>query len=316
MTYRTRFLAASGLWVVAVAAVLYFGIRAFRDRLPDPIASHWGFAGAPDDSTSLASFLIFVPVGWLVLGSAAAGYGARGWRRRRTRAAAGAIIATGALFMIGLAALTVWANLDVAEWRQARSMNWQVIPVLLIAALAGRLGWVAFHRGPDEAAQDADEGPELALQPGQRAVWLASVSSPALRAGGWLVLLAAAATAVFLPWPIVLAPLLAGAACLALSSARVQIDERGVRVAFGPQRWPSRLIPLAKIDGARVETRRPLEVGGWGYRALPSSTAIMLRGGECLVLRLTSGRDFYISVDHAERGAELINALVTERSAL
>ncbi|WP_165968091.1 DUF1648 domain-containing protein [Saccharopolyspora elongata] len=316
MTYRTRFLAASGLWVVAVAAVLYFGIRAFRDRLPDPIASHWGFAGAPDDSTSLASFLIFVPVGWLVLGSAAAGYGARGWRRRRTRAAAGAIIATGALFMIGLAALTVWANLDVAEWRQARSMNWQVIPVLLIAALAGRLGWLAFHRGPDEAAQDADEGPELALKPGQRAVWLASVSSPALRAGGWLVLLAAAAAAVFLPWPIVLAPLLAGAACLALSSARVQIDERGVRVAFGPQRWPSRLIPLAKIDGARVETRRPLEVGGWGYRALPSSTAIMLRGGECLVLRLTSGRDFYISVDHAERGAELINALVTERSAL
>ncbi|MGI8307887.1 hypothetical protein [Saccharopolyspora hattusasensis] len=29
-----------------------------------------------------------------------------------------------------------------------------------------------------------------------------------------------------------------------------------------------------------------------------------------------SGRDFYISVDHAERGAELVNALITESSAL
>ncbi|MEV0086295.1 DUF1648 domain-containing protein [Saccharopolyspora sp. NPDC050642] len=316
MTYRTRFLAASGLWVVAVTAVLFVGIQAFRDRLPDPIASHWGFAGAPNDSTSVAAFLIFVPVGWLVLGLAVAGYAARGWRQRRTRAAAGAILAAGAVFMIGLAALTVWSNLDVAEWRQARSMNWQVIPVLLIGALAGRLGWFACHRGPDEGAQDTAEGPELALKPGQRAVWLASVSSPALRAGGWLVLLVAAATAVLQPWPIVLSPLLAGAACLALSSARVQIDERGVRVAFGPQRWPARLIPLTKIDGARGETRRPLEVGGWGYRVLPNSTAIMLRGGECLVLRLTSGRDFYISVGHAERGAELVNALITERSAL
>ncbi|MEV0697739.1 DUF1648 domain-containing protein [Saccharopolyspora sp. NPDC050389] len=316
MTYRTRFLAVSGLWVVAVTAVLFFGPRAFRDRLPDPIASHWGFSGVPDDSMPLAGLLIFVLVGWLVLGLAAAGYGVRGWPRRRTRAAAGAILAAGALFMIGLTALTVWSNLDVAEWRQARSMNWQMIPVVVVAGLAGRLGWFACNRGPDVAAQDAAEGPELALKAGQRAVWLASVSSQALRAVGGLVLLVAAAIAVFQPWPVVLAPLLAGVACLALSSARVQIDERGVRVAFGPQRWPDRLIRLAQIEGARVETRRPMEVGGWGYRVLPSSTAIMLRGGECLVLRLASGRDFYISVEHAERGAELVNALVTERSAL
>ncbi len=221
------------------------------------------------------------------------------------------------MFFAGIGALTVWANLDVAEWQQARSLNWQVLPNLAVAGFAGRLGWLAGNRGPDEpAGQEAETGNELTLKPGERAVWLSSVSSPVLRAVGGLVVLVAAVSFVFRPWQFALVPLLAGFVCLAISSARVQIDEHGARVAFGPQRWPARRIRLTQIEGARVETRRALEVGGWGYRVRPGSSAIMLRGGECLVLRLTSGRDFFISVDHPERGAELVNAFITERSAL
>lgn len=315
MTYRTRFLAVSGLWVVAVAAVLVAGALAFRDRLPDPIASHWSFSGAPNDSMSAAGFLAFLLVGWLAVGVGALWNCARGWWLRRTRAATGAILAAAGVFVVGLGALTAWVNLDAVEWRQAGALNWQVIPMLAAAGIAGRVGWFACNRGPGEAA-DTAPGSELALKAGERAVWLSSVSSQVLRVGGGVVLLVAVVTFIFQPWQVALAPLLAGALCLAVSSARVQIDERGVRVAFGPQRWPARRIRLAQIEGARVETRRALEVGGWGYRVLPSGTAIMMRSGECLVLRLTSGRDFYISVDHAERGAELVNALITESSAL
>jgi hypothetical protein len=97
---------------------------------------------------------------------------------------------------------------------------------------------------------------------------------------------------------------------------RIRVDEQGVRAAFGPQRFPVRRIRLEQIGSARVASHRALEVGGWGYRVLPATTAIMLRGGECLVLRLNSGRDFVISVDKPDRGADLVNALLAERSAM
>ncbi|MCI2423799.1 DUF1648 domain-containing protein [Saccharopolyspora sp. K220] len=317
MSGRTRFLATAVLWVVAVTVVLAGGSLVFWDRLPDPIASHWGFSGAPNDSMPLVGFLLVVVLGWLAISIGAVVFGARDWRRRRSRAATGATLAAAGVFFAGLAALTVWANLDIAEWRQARSLNWQVLPMLAAAGFAGRLGWFVGNRGPDDQSEQAlESGTELNLKPGERAVWLSSVSSPVLRTVGGLVVLVGAVTLVLHSWQFALAPLLAGLACLATSSARVQVDERGVRTAFGPQRWPVRRIGLARIDSARAETHSALEVGGWGYRMRPGTTAIMLRGGECLVLRLTSGRDFVISVDHAERGAELANALITERSAL
>ncbi|MGP4017941.1 DUF1648 domain-containing protein [Saccharopolyspora sp. 5N708] len=316
MSYRTRFLGIAGLWVVAGAAALLVEVLAFRDRLPDPIASHWGFSGAPNDSLSVGAFLIVLLLVWLVISTGALLPVARDGQRRRVRAAAGAALAAGGVFVCGLAALTVSANLDAVAWRQAGSLNWQVIPALVLAGLAGWVGWFAGNRGPDQPAQYLESGAELTLKPDERAVWVSSVSSPLLRTLGGLAVLGGAATLVLNSWQLALAPLLAGLACLALSSARVQADERGVRAAFGPQRWPVRRIGLARIESARVDTRHALEVGGWGYRSRPHTTAIMLRGGECLVLRLTSGRDFIISVDQPDRGAELVNALITERSVL
>lgn len=39
----------------------------------------------------------------------------------------------------------------------------------------------------------------------------------------------------------------------------------------------------------------------------------MLRGGECLVIRPSKGREFAVSVDDAERGAALLNSLRASR---
>ncbi|MEU7854572.1 hypothetical protein [Nonomuraea sp. NPDC049141] len=61
------------------------------------------------------------------------------------------------------------------------------------------------------------------------------------------------------------------------------------------------------------EVRYPSQVGGWGIRGLPGSATIMLRGGECLIIRYRSGGQLAVSVDDAERGAALINALIAER---
>ncbi|MER7010140.1 DUF1648 domain-containing protein [Saccharopolyspora sp. NPDC000359] len=318
MTYRTRFLAASGLWALAVTAALLAGTLAVRDRVPDPLASHWGFSGAPDGSTSFAGLLAVQLISWLVIALVAVAVGARGAQRRALRASTAAILGAGAVFVIGLSALTTWANLDAADWRQASPLPvWQVLPVLAGTALGGWLGWWVGNRGPDaRPAEDDAEVPQLVLKAGQRAVWVSSVRSRTLQVIGAAAVLSAVVPLLAQVWVAALAPALVGVVLFALSSARVQVDERGVSTSFGPLRWPVRRVRIEQIDNARVETRRALEVGGWGYRVLPHSTAIMLRGGECLALELTTGRRFYISVDHAERGAELVNALVTERSAL
>jgi hypothetical protein len=99
-------------------------------------------------------------------------------------------------------------------------------------------------------------------------------------------------------------------ACLAVSSIRVEVNQRGLTVAYGAWRWPRRRTPLGNIRQAWTEQRRPSEVGGWGYRGLPSKATIMIRGGECLVIGYQSGGQLRISVDDAERGADLLNAFV------
>ncbi|MDA3643442.1 DUF1648 domain-containing protein [Saccharopolyspora indica] len=317
MTYRTRFLAASGAWTVAVAAALLAGSLAVRDRLPDPMASHWGFSGAPDGSTAFTALLVFELVSWLVIAVIGIVFGVLGVARRASRATASAILGAGAAFVVGMSVVTTSVNLDVADWRQASPLPvWLVLPVLAAAALGGWLGWWLGNRGPDARPAGDGEVAELKLKPGERAVWVSSVSSPTMLVIGGIAVLLAVVPMMLQVWAATVAFVLAGLLLFALSSARVQVDENGVHASFGPLRRPVRRIRLEQIEDARVETRRALEVGGWGYRVLPTSTAIMLRGGECLVLRLTSGRKFYISVDNPERGAELVNALITERSAL
>ncbi|MGW1676703.1 DUF1648 domain-containing protein [Saccharopolyspora sp. NPDC002376] len=317
MTYRTRFSVATGLWVAAVTAALLVGTFAVRDRLPDPMASRWGISGAPNDSMSLTGMLMIDLVSWLVVVVVAVAVAVRGWERRAARGNAAAILGAGAVFVMGMSLLTTGANLDVAEWQQARPMPvWQVLPMLVVAGLGGWLGWWLGNRGLDAPTGEAGEVAELELKPSERAVWVSSVRSRTLQVIGGILTLAGVVQLALQLWLPALPFLMAGVVVLVVASARVQVDERGVRTSFGLLRWPVRLIRLEQIESAGVETRRAMEIGGWGYRMLPSRTAIMLRSGECLALRLTSGRNFYISVDHPERGAQLVNALVTERSAL
>ncbi|GAA4886956.1 DUF1648 domain-containing protein [Saccharopolyspora cebuensis] len=311
-----RFLIGAGTWLAVVTAALVGVPLALRDRLPDPIASHWGFSGQPDDSMPAAGLFAMVLVMWALCVAGVGGYlRGGGLRDRQRRGSAAALLAAGTGFVGGLTALTLWANLDLAHWQQARPLNWQALLMIVVSAGLGWLGWRVGVAGlePDSAPEPA--AAELPLRGDRRAVWVSAVTSRTLRAVAAVAVLVGVGLAVVVGWPAGLAALLAGLACFALSSARVQVDERGVLVVFGPQRWPSRRIRLDRIVDARAERRRALEAGGWGYRVLPHFTAIMLRGGDCLVLRLSGGRDFVISVDHPRRGAEYLNALITERSA-
>ena len=335
MSFRARFTLLAGAWAVVVSGLVVAVPFWWRERLPDPIATHWGLSGVPDGSSSFAEFAV-LPVGvWALLAGIALVPLLRGRdvSQRRMRGWTGALLCGGAVFSVGLAALTAWANLDVPDWRQARSLNWQVVVLLVFSCGAGWSGWWVARLGPDGTGP-AETGPdgtgseehpnrrtELDAQPlrPEGLVWVASATNR------WLLALSAFAAAALVlllvlallgststPWVFAAMAALSAPTSFVLSAVRVRVGVEGVTLACSPLRCPVRRIPLHKVDGARVEVRNPSSVGGWGYRGLPGNATIMLRGGECLVLRYRSGSELGISVDDAERGAGLINALLED----
>ncbi|MFJ4329508.1 DUF1648 domain-containing protein [Streptomyces sp. NPDC088935] len=309
------------VWTAGVTAVLAGMPLLARDRLPDRLATHWGLNGdAPDGSMPLWAASLVPALIWLVTAAAVtvplmrAGPVARPWTT--------VTLLPMGIVLTGAQASVIRANLDRADWHEARQPTAWVVAILVAAVLAGVAGWllVTRHRGtplddttPDEAA------PALDIPQGRRLVWFSRTANP------WLQLLAAAIGLVAagalvalvggLADPGGLWALFAGCAagslaCGVFSSVQARVSERGLEVSFGPLGWPGRRWAPGDIDTARMEVRRPSQVGGWGYRLSGLGTTVMLRAGECLVIRPRGRRtDFAISIDDAERGAALLNAL-------
>lgn len=318
MTFRSRCLLPAGLWTALVTGLLIAVPVLLRNRLPAPVAIHWGLSGEPDNAMPLGAVIAMSTALWVVLaGSGLTVAVRRGVRQRHRRAWLGASLAWGGVFVLGLMVLTVWANLDAGSWSRARPVTWQAALFLVVPLLAGWLGWLLARPGLDEAPESGSRAPSLRLRPGEKAVWVSSsgtgtglVSAGLACLSGALVAAVVMALGVAVLWVVPALFALVGLTCLAVSAVRVRITERGLAISFGPLGLPVRRIPLNRVDSARMEIRRPSEVGGWGIRGLPGRSTIMVRAGECLVVRYTSGGELGISVDDAERGAALLNTLV------
>ncbi|QUW81839.1 DUF1648 domain-containing protein [Streptomyces mirabilis] len=304
-------------WGVGVLALLVALPLAASGRLPDRLATHWDAgSGRPDDSMPLWAAALFPALIWgvlafvvvLTLRRAGAGRDAPGW------AAAG--LGFVGVTLLGGQASIVRANLDRADWHQAGSVTSGVVGTLVVAVAAGAASLLATRRAPDEPRPAAD-GPTLDIPAGQRVVWLARTSNSWLHALAALtgllaitVVVSALAGLTGLPFLLGAAPFaFASLLVLGCSSVRARVGEQGLDVAFGPFGWPARHWAAEDIESARVENRTPAQVGGWGYRLSGLGTTVMLRGGECLVIRPSRGREFAVSVDDAERGAALLNSL-------
>lgn len=323
MTTRRWFALVAGVWTALVAGLLLAMPLVYDRRLPEPVATHWGPSGGPDGSMSLPASARTMLAIWLVIAAIGFWVALRAvtMRRQSHRAALGAAFAASGTYVLGMMALTVWANLDAPGWRAARPVSWHVFGVVAVALLAGASGWRLARTGPDDPPPAApgwvaDRAYALRVAPGERAVWVSSAANRGLLGVAVFFLAVAAASGASVPlgtppWIWVLGAVAAVLALAALGtcSLRVQVGDGGLTIAFGPQRWPVRRIPLGKIDRAWAEDRRPTEVGCWGYRGLPGAATLMIRGGGCLVVRYTSGGMLGISVDDAERGAALLNRL-------
>ncbi|WP_030017561.1 hypothetical protein [Streptomyces monomycini] len=106
----------------------------------------------------------------------------------------------------------------------------------------------------------------------------------------------------------VLAGLLVLFGTLAFVHVAVRVDKDCLEVRCGHMGLPRRRIPLEQVVGADFAPRvTPRHWGGWGYRWRPEQgTAVVVRRGEAVVLRLGDGRSFTITVDDAENAVRCI----------
>ncbi|MCF1592886.1 hypothetical protein [Streptomyces muensis] len=104
---------------------------------------------------------------------------------------------------------------------------------------------------------------------------------------------------------------------LAFVHVALRVDHECLEVRCGHIGVPRRRIPLSEVVGADfVPLVTPRHWGGWGYRWRPEKgTAVVVRRGEGLVLRLWDGHTFTITVDDAEAAVTVIRDRLRTRAA-
>ncbi|MGW4893341.1 DUF1648 domain-containing protein [Kitasatospora sp. NPDC004240] len=317
-------------WAVGVTVILAALPWSVGDRLPNPLATHWR-GDTPDGSMPLWAACLGPATVWavLALGVAAAlrwgGSAARPW-------AVPTLVPAGTL-LTGAQISVVRANLDRPTWQDARPVGLDVVLVLAAAAGAALLALTLARRATATATaapaapagEAAARGPVLDVPEGEHLVWLSRTTNPwlALMAAiGGLLTLAAVLAAVGglfadapeAAWAIAAPAAITSLAALVCSSVQARVTAEGLAVALGPLGWPVRRWPPEDVEAARAEPRTAAESGGWGYRLTGRGTTVMLRSGECLVVRNRCGAEFAVSVDDAGRGAALLNALASVRT--
>ncbi|MGW1770417.1 hypothetical protein [Streptomyces sp. NPDC002104] len=97
---------------------------------------------------------------------------------------------------------------------------------------------------------------------------------------------------------------------LAFVHAAVTVDAEAVEVRCGHIGLPRRRIRLTDVETAEYLPRiTPQQWGGWGYRWRPErGTAVIVRRGEGLELRLGDGKLFTVTVDDAQNAVLVIRA--------
>ncbi|MFH9353418.1 DUF1648 domain-containing protein [Kitasatospora sp. NPDC017646] len=309
----------AAIWTLGVAALLVAMPISARDRLPDQLATHWS-GSHPDGSMPLTTAALFPAVIWLLVAIGLAV--ALRFHPARARGSAGPVLAGTGVLLSGAQASIVRSNLDRARWQDAAPMGIEVVLIVVAAGLAGVLAWLATRRPAPTTAMVTAAAPPgepvLELRAGERLVWLSHASNHWLQALSSVlgllsvpgVMLAASGRTGSVDWRAVTFFGLGAVVALLCSSVRVRITGAGLHVGFGPFGWPARRLAPAELVSARVEQLTARQAGGWGYRVHRGGSVVFLRRGACLVVRTKRGRDFAVSVDDAERGAALLNALI------
>jgi hypothetical protein len=299
--------AIAGAVLVTALAVAWYG------RLPDPVATHMNGAGEADGFTSRAAFAPVLAALTLLPGPL---FGVLTARMAASQPGQRALAALGcgtAGFLTCLGVRLVGANADAPD---ASSVTYPPREILLAAGaflLAAGAGWLLAGRPAAAPADAAAPPPEAGRAPaadGETLVWTRYAGSRAATVSAVLLVVAAVPVGLFAGWAGAV-PLVVTAVVLApTGSVRATADASGFTVSFGPLPRPRVHIPAARIERAGTRRVRALrDFGGWGYRVVPGVSAVVLRSGEAVELRLAGGSSFVVTVDDAETAARVVNTL-------
>lgn len=276
-------------------------------RLPDPLASHWGPAGQADGSMprwagllSTAALVVIVGFGLsILLARHVEG------RRNPSPESLGLTSFVSAL-AVGLAWVTVYLNLDATSWEQAKGLSWWMVLAVVIIALGGGLaGYRVGRRNFAAPLVPVTRAPVTEIQPGEIVAWVGSASSP----GQLLAIVPGIVALVLVPAPFQWIGIMLIVLGSLLSRVVIRIGANGLTVLLGGF-LPVKSIPVKRIDVAAADHIDPSRWGGWGYRLIADASAVVIRAGDGIVVNLTNGRRFAVTVDDAATGAGLLNGLV------
>ncbi|MDJ0952527.1 MAG: DUF1648 domain-containing protein [Acidimicrobiia bacterium] len=290
------------LALIVLPFVLYWS------TLPSPMAIHWGLGGEPNGSAPPAVALLIL-AGLFVAMTVAV-------RRVLSRTPLEApsfiagLYAVGAL-LVGVSWLSVLANRDAASWSDAGEVGWiELLGLIVLALFAGAIGWVIAGGRSSEPAGPSSPSPTLDVAAPSSAVW----SGRGIGKVTTVIAVAILIAAVFTwGWSAILLVVIAVVA-LMFSIVRTTVSARGVVVSLGWWGFPVWTVPMETISRAEVEVVNPMAYGGWGYRVRPGVRAVVVRSGQSLRLVRNDATDLVYTVDDAETGAGLINAILTERA--
>ncbi len=308
-----------------VGALLVHG---WRDRLPDPVATHWGTSGTADGFSSVTGVVVMVAVTALIGALLCLLTFVRRIPAQGRRVLVGIFCGT-AVFVIVLMTGLTGRQIGLADAADAPLG----LGVMALAATAGVFaglvaGAAARGDGPGPAAAPPIVGavPVADTLPAGGAVWS---GRSALAAGGLVTLALSMLTLVVVGvfvqprWMLLIPALIIAVVLVVTGTLRVHVEPTRVQWAAGLG-WPRIVIPVEQIERAEVlEVNALKDFGGWGYRIgltarVRGATGFVLRSGPALmVVRTGSAAEPYrrdlVVVAEAASAAALINALVRER---
>ncbi|MGW0180951.1 hypothetical protein [Nocardia sp. NPDC003345] len=297
-------------------------LNAAADRLPDPIATHFGAHGADGFTGRTGTMFISAGVGTAlgILFALVIVLAARTGKLTRTpqtpldpirfmvAASWGVGGFTGAIMFFGTR-----ANLHLADAAAAELSGLAVLSALAIGVLFAVGGWFGAPKAPMAPSAQSPARP-LPLGPTERVSWSRRISSPWMLLGG-MTMAIAGVVAGFVTQPgigVMLA--LTGALVAHLGVIRVVVDQRGLTVGTGPLGWPRWQLRPDEISAVATEDLSPARYGGYGIRMVPGATAVLLRSGPGIVVTRRSGRHFAVSVDDAGTGAAVLAGVVDRKA--
>ena len=293
-------MAALVAWVLSVA-----------DRLPDPVAVHFGARGEADGFGGLTGLLvILVAVTLPILPMGLIG----SWRRnpRMIRKTLGPAAPTFTGFMAGMLADTLVPQLDLASAEGASLGYVWAIAGTFLGLIAGIVTALTLTEPPAPAATGSPD-PSLPRGPRSAPVRSAAPTGVKLLIAAWF---AATLASLLLSPALFLILALSSFYIVQMYAVRVRVDDDGVHVRM----IVGETIPLGTITAARPARYDWGDSGGVGIRGVGyrgsrgKRIAVAARSGEALDVD-TTGHNWTIVVPDgaAERIAGDINARLDAR---